>query len=121
MTEVAHRGTIEPGRFSGMIDARERVGGRVRYTIDLALPGMLHARLLRSTTAHGRIARIDVERARAVPGVVAVVTGADLVNEPGLFPYFGPVFRDQPILAVDKVRYVGEPVVALAAVDLDAA
>ena len=62
MTEVAHRGTIRPGRCSGMIDASERVAGRVRYTIDMAMPGMLHGRLLRSSTAHARITRIDTER-----------------------------------------------------------
>lgn len=108
-------------RYSGMIDARQRVTGHVGYTIDLALPGMLHAKLLRSTSAHARIRRVDVSAARAVPGVVAVLTGADLADRSDLQPYFGPVYRDQPILAVDKVRFVGDPVVAVAAVDLDAA
>jgi len=108
-------------RFSGMIDARERVTGRVGYTIDIELPGMLHAKLLRSISPHARIARIDTSRARSLPGVVAVITGADLVNQGDLFPWYGPVFRDQPVLAVDKVRFVGEPVAAVAAVDLDTA
>jgi CO/xanthine dehydrogenase Mo-binding subunit len=105
----------------GMIDARERVTGRVPYVMDVALPGMLHAKLLRSTSAHARILSIDTSRAREVSGVVAVVTGADLVKRSDIFPFFGPVFRDQPVLAIDQVRYVGEPVVAVAAVDLDAA
>lgn len=116
----AHRGSIDPAR-GGMLDAFERVTGRVPYTIDIRLPGMLHARLLRSTMAHARIRAIDTSRARAVPGVVAVLTGADLAARPDIQPYYGPIFRDQPILAIDKVRFVGEPVAAVAAVDLDAA
>jgi len=107
--------------YSGMIDARQRVTGRIGYTIDLAFGGMLHAKLLRSTAAHARIRSIDVSRARDVPGVVAVLTGDDLASRSDLQPYFGPVYRDQPILAIDKVRFVGDPVAAVAAVDLDAA
>ncbi len=107
--------------FSGMVDALARVTGRVGYTIDLELPGMLHAKLLRSVAAHARIARIDASRARRLPGVVAVVTGEDLAGRSDLFPWFGPIFRDQPIVAIDKVRFVGEPVAAVAAVDLDTA
>src|SRR4051812_13286959 len=105
----------------GMIDARERVTGRIPYVMDVSVPGMLHAKLLRSSAAHARIVRIDTSRAREVPGVIAVVTGADLVDRSDIFPYYGPVFRDQPVLAIDRVRYVGEPVVAVAATDLDAA
>ena len=116
----AHRAPIDPAR-GGMIDAVERVTGRVPYTIDIAVPGMLHAKLLRSTVPHARIRSIDVTRARAVPGVVAVVTGADVVARGDIQPYYGPIFRDQPVLAIDKVRYVGEPVAAVVAVDLDAA
>ncbi len=104
-----------------MIDAWERVTGRIPYTIDVALPGMLHARLLRSTEAHARLVRVDVSRARGLPGVAAVLTGADLVGRPDLFPYYGSIYRDQPILAIDKVRYAGEPIAAVAAVDLDTA
>jgi len=104
-----------------MVDALARVTGRVGYTIDLELPGMLHAKLLRSVAAHARIARIDASRARRLPGVVAVVTGEDLAGRSDLFPWFGPIFRDQPIVAIDKVRFVGEPVAAVAAVDLDTA
>jgi CO/xanthine dehydrogenase Mo-binding subunit len=104
-----------------MIAARERVTGAVRYTIDMELPGMLHAKLLGSVLAHARIVRIDTSKARRVPGVVAVLTGGDLAGRPGLSPRFGPVFRDRPVLAMDKVRFVGEPVAAVAATDLDAA
>ena len=101
--------------FSGMIDARERVTGRIAYTIDIELPGMAVAKVLRSTAPHARIARLDVARARRVSGVHAVLTGADLLERSDIFPYFGPVFRDRPILAIGMVRYVGEPVVAVAA------
>jgi CO/xanthine dehydrogenase Mo-binding subunit len=120
MTDDMHRGTIDPVR-GGMLDALERVTGRVPYAIDIEVPGMLHARLLRSAMAHARIRSIDVSRARAVPGVAVVLTGEDLAARSDIQPWFGPVFRDQPILAMGKVRYVGEPVVAVAAVDLDAA
>ena len=72
---------------------------------------MLHAKILRSDCAHARIVRIDTEAARQVPGVAAVLTGADILARTDIQPRFGPVFRDQPILAIDKVRFVGEPVV----------
>ena len=120
MTLTAHRGTAEPG-FSGMIDARTRVTGRIPYTIDVALPGMLHAAVLRSPYPHARLVSVDTSAARTAPGVMAVLTGADLASWPNLQPTFGPVFRDRPILAFDKVRYVGDPVAAVAAVDIDAA
>ena len=79
---------------------------------------MLHAALLRSPYAHARIRSIDVSAARAVPGVHAVLTGADL---DWCDPYFGPAFRDRPILAIDVVRYEGEPVAAAVAEDEAAA
>ena len=109
------------GRFSGMIDARERVSARIGYTTDLAFPGMLHAKLLRSTSAHARINRVDVSRALKVPGVVVILTGQDILDRPDIQPVFGSVYRDQPILAFDKVRFVGDPIAAVAAHDLDAA
>jgi CO/xanthine dehydrogenase Mo-binding subunit/aerobic-type carbon monoxide dehydrogenase small subunit (CoxS/CutS family) len=96
------------------IDGTEKVTGRARYVTDLLAPGMLHAKVLRSPHAHARIVRIDTARARAMPGVVTVLAGADLT---WCDPYFGPAFRDRPILAIDVVRYEGEPVVAVAAVD----
>jgi CO/xanthine dehydrogenase Mo-binding subunit len=115
-----HRATAQPG-WSGMIDARERVTGRVPYTIDVTLPGMLEAVLHRGTVPHGRLVSVEVDRARRVPGVAAVLTGADIAAWGDVRTHFGPVFRDRPILAIDKVRYVGDPVVAVAAVDRDAA
>jgi putative selenate reductase molybdopterin-binding subunit len=103
------------GRSVPRGDAVEKVTGRARYVTDLELPGMAHARLLRSPYAHARIVRIDTRRARELSGVHAVLTGADLT---WCDPYYGPAFRDRPVLAIDVARYEGEPVVAVAAVDL---
>jgi CO/xanthine dehydrogenase Mo-binding subunit len=77
---------------------------------------MLHGKIFRSTVAHGRIKRIDTSAARAVEGVYRVITGADIRTIiPD--PHYGPAFHDQPILALDKVRYVGEPVALVLARD----
>jgi len=78
---------------------------------------MLHIAVLRSPYAHARITRIDKSKAEALNGVAVVLTGAEIAKMPGVDPHFGPAFRDQPILAVEKVCYVGDPVVAVAAVD----
>jgi CO/xanthine dehydrogenase Mo-binding subunit len=119
---VSHRGTAQPGSpFPGMLDARERVTADVEFTIDVKVPGMLHAALLRSTAAHARIARLDVSAARSAPGVHAVLSGEDIAARGDVRPRFGPVLRDQPILALGKVRFSGEPVVAVAAETRDAA
>ena len=102
------------GRSVRRIDAIEKVTGRARYVTDLELPDMLHAKLLRSPYPHARIERVETAAARAVPGVSAVVTSADLG---WCDPYFGPAYRDRPILAIDVVRYEGEPVAAVIAED----
>ncbi len=106
------------GRSIRRTDAREKVTGRARYLSDMKLPGMLEARLLRSPFAHARLTRVDLTRARAVPGVHAVVSGADLT---WCEPYFGPAVTDRPILAADVARYEGDPVVAVVAEDEAAA
>ncbi len=98
-----------------MIDARERVTCAIEYVQDLALPGMLHGAVVRSTVPHARIVRIDADAARAVPGVVAVVTGADLHDRPDIAPIYGPQIKDQPVVALDRVRYVGDIVALVAA------
>ena len=107
---------VEPLRVVGhsvrRLDALEMVTGRARYVTDMELPGMLHAKLLRSPYPHAKILRVDVTRARAAAGVRAVVTSADL---DWCDPYFGPAFRDRPILAIDVARYEGEPVAAVVA------
>ncbi|MGE0035711.1 MAG: xanthine dehydrogenase family protein molybdopterin-binding subunit [Xanthobacteraceae bacterium] len=94
--------------------------GRGQFVDDLKRPGMLHAAVYRSSVAHGRIRSIDAAAARAMPGVRAVITAAEigedipviplrLANMPGLKPYF------QPVIAKDKVRYVGEPLAIVVA------
>jgi carbon-monoxide dehydrogenase large subunit len=110
---------IPPGVVVGQpvprVDALEKVLGKAQYTVDLVLPHMLYGRFLRSPFARARILRIDTSRARRVPGVRAVVTGED-------FPYtYGSTVKDRPFLARGEVRYVGEPVVAVAATSLEAA
>jgi CO/xanthine dehydrogenase Mo-binding subunit len=94
------------------IDADAKVTGSARYTADLALPRMLHAKVLRSPHAHARVASIDARRAAALPGVAAVLTRDGLA---GLNPTYGYFIKDQPIVAIDKVRYVGDMVAAVAA------
>ncbi|MDW8060350.1 MAG: xanthine dehydrogenase family protein molybdopterin-binding subunit [Thermomicrobium sp.] len=103
------------GRAVPMVDALERVTGRIRFAQDVAIPGMLHAAVVRSTVPHARIRRIETGAARAVPGVVAVVTAAELARIPGIHPVYGPQIEDQPVLAIDRVRYVGDMVALVAA------
>jgi CO/xanthine dehydrogenase Mo-binding subunit len=104
------------GRSLHRLEAREKVSGRAEYTHVMQLPGMLHAKIFRSTVAHGRIKSIDVSGAREIPGVYAVYTSEDVLKViPD--PYYGPAFHDQPILAVGKVHYVGEPVAVVLAAD----
>ncbi len=101
------------GKAAPRPDAGERVTGRTRYTGDLVLPRMLWCRILRSPHAHARIVRIDTSRARALPGVAAVLTGEDLPIPYGILP----VSQDEQVLCTGKVRYIGDPVAAVAAVD----
>jgi len=103
------------GQALPMVDALERVTARIRFSQDVTMPGMLYAAVVRSTLPHARIRRIDTSAATAVPGVVAVVTAADLARIPGLQPVYGPQIRDQPVLASDRVRYVGDMVALVAA------
>jgi CO/xanthine dehydrogenase Mo-binding subunit len=104
------------GRSLPRIEAREKVTGRAEYTHTMRLAGMLHAKIFRSTVAHGRIKSIDTAAARKMPGVHRVVTSQD-VREVIPEPYYGPAFHDQPILAIGKVHYVGEPVAVVLAAD----
>nr|WP_131785179.1 xanthine dehydrogenase subunit D [Protofrankia symbiont of Coriaria ruscifolia] len=94
-------------------DGPAKVGGTFPYAGDLRLPGMLHARTLRSPHPRARIRRVETSAARRLPGVAAVVTAADV---PGMATY-GLIVADQPVFAADVVRYQGEPVAAVAAVD----
>jgi carbon-monoxide dehydrogenase large subunit len=103
------------GQSPVRLDAREKVTGRTLYAVDLKMAGMLYAKVLRSPHPHARILHIDATKARSLPGVVAVVTGKDF---PGSL---GATVQDQSFLAGDKVRFVGDAVAAVAAVDLDTA
>src|SRR5260370_14187965 len=96
--------------------------GAGRYVDDIKLPGMLHAAFVRSPLAHGRVLAVDVSAARALPGVVLVLTGADLeaVTVPGQDPLFAMLGGGGPapeytLLATDKVRFVGDPVAIVVA------
>jgi CO/xanthine dehydrogenase Mo-binding subunit len=104
------------GRSLPRLEAREKVTGRAEYTHTMRLPGMLYGKIFRSTVAHGRIKSIDTSEAKKVPGVYRVVTSDD-VRKVIPNPYYGPAFHDQPILAIDKVHYVGEPVAVVLAAD----
>jgi CO/xanthine dehydrogenase Mo-binding subunit len=108
--------TAQVGRSLPRLEARAKVTGRAEYVHNLRLPGMLHGKVFRSTVPHGRIRRIDVSAARAMAGVHAVIT-ADDVRTIIPNPYYGPAFHDQPILAIDKVRHIGEPVAVVLASD----
>lgn len=91
------------------VDAIGKATGSAAYGVDVRLPGMLHARVVRSGVPHARIVRVDTSRARAIRGVRVVLTGADGSAR------HGPILKDRPALALDKVRYAGEIVAAVAA------
>lgn len=96
------------------IDAADKVTGRAIYTDDITLPNMVHGKILGSSVAHGRIKRIDTTKAEALPGVVAVITGADVTDT---MHGVSPARYDEHVLAKEKVRHVGDPVAAVAAID----
>lgn len=100
------------GRAQRKVDAVAKVTGRTRFADDLFLPRMLFAKLLRSPHPHARIVKIDIAKAAGLEGVKAVLTGKDFPVPFGILP----VSQDEHALAVDKVRFVGDPVAAVAAV-----
>lgn len=106
------------GRSVQRRDAVAKVTGSATYTVDISTPGMLHGVVVRSTRAHAIIADISTDQALKVPGVIAVVTAEDLA---GLFPRFGHIVPDHPILAIERVRYYGEPVALVVADTVHAA
>lgn len=101
------------GRSEVRLDIVEKVTGRARYTGDITLPGMVHAVLVRSEIGHGFLRGVDVSAARVMPGVLAVATSRDFTDIAD--PCFGEWVRDQPFLAIDRVRFIGEPVAAVVA------
>ena len=98
------------------VEGAEKVSGALRYAADHVRPGMLWGKVLRSPYPHARILNIDVTRAKNLPGVMAIVTAAEV--NPRLT---GAVLQDMPVLARDRVRYVGEDIAAVAAIDADIA
>ncbi|HEY4265896.1 MAG TPA: xanthine dehydrogenase family protein molybdopterin-binding subunit [Micropepsaceae bacterium] len=104
------------GRSMARLEARSKVTGRADYVHNMRVPGMLHAKIFRSTVAHGRIISIDTVAAAEMDGVYAVITGED-IKKIIPQPYFGPAFHDQPILALEKVHFIGEPVAVVLSAD----
>jgi len=106
------------GKSIPRVDSQSKVTGEAIFTADIRLPKMLVGKILRSPYPHARIVNVDTSRAKSLRGVHAVVTGKDTAGEKwGVFRYT----RDQQLLCVDKVRYVGDEVAAVAAVDEDTA
>src|SRR5215831_185027 len=101
------------GKAVRRIDAPSKVSGRLRYAGDMTMAGMLHVQVLRSPHAHAQIVSIDTSAAEAMEGVAGVITSADVPGEDGS----GVFVNDQPVMAREKVRYVGEAVAAVAAED----
>src|SRR4029434_10255011 len=103
MTQVAAKPDFSVPEYR--VEGPLKVTGRARYSADVSLPGMLWARFLMSPVPHARIVSIDASAARAVPGVHAVLTGQDVGPR-----RFGKVLYDWPVLAYERVRFVGERV-----------
>jgi len=111
MNEIAPAHNI--GSYVPMVDGPEKVSGRAKYTADLIVPGMLAGRILRSPYSHAEILDVDISEAARLPGVKAIVTGAECDQAFGVLP----VARTEHVLARDRVRYRGEPIAAVAAID----
>ncbi|MCX8023062.1 MAG: xanthine dehydrogenase family protein molybdopterin-binding subunit [Syntrophorhabdaceae bacterium] len=108
------------GKDIPRIDSPEKALGRAKFAADIVLPGMLYAKVVRSPYAHARILNIDTSKAASLPGVKAVVTGIEDTPRGGLFGIVSYT-KDQVLLPYDKVRYYGEEVAAVAAIDEDTA
>jgi len=102
------------GSRAPRVDAVEKVTGQAKFTADLSFAGILETKVVRSPFPHAIVESIDVDAAAALPGVVAILTRDDLKD---IDPYFGNCLRDRPVVALEKVRYVGEPVAVVAAED----
>jgi 4-hydroxybenzoyl-CoA reductase subunit alpha len=113
VTEESKAGFSIIGKPTAMVDAAGKTTGAGKYTDDLSLPGMLVGRILHSPYPHARVKHIDTSRAARLDGVVAVITGKDAPNPYGILP----VGHDEYALALEKVRYVGDNVACVAAVD----
>ncbi|HEX7228417.1 MAG TPA: xanthine dehydrogenase family protein molybdopterin-binding subunit [Candidatus Binatia bacterium] len=109
------------GKSARRLDYESKISGRALYLADMHMPGMCHGKILRSPLPHARIKAIDIAKALKVAGLITIITRDDILHDQGIEPYYGPVFKDQTIVAVDKVRHVGDPVAAVAATTVDAA
>lgn len=116
-TSTTHQ---QVGHAVNRLESRAKVTGAADYTHNLSLPRMLHAKAVRSAHAHARILSIDTQRAAAMPGVFKVITAREVMQViPD--PHYGPAFHDQPILAIEKVRHIGEPLAIVLAEDVHVA
>ncbi|MXY58970.1 MAG: hypothetical protein F4Y96_00265, partial [Chloroflexi bacterium] len=98
------RGFRTVGTAVRRVDADDKLSGRAQFTGDLEVSGMAFCRLVTSPLPHARIMSIDASRARALPGVYAVLTSAELVN---METHYGSDKKDRPVIAIDKVRFQG--------------
>lgn len=117
-TERTGTGTTVAGTSVRRADLVEKVTGTAIYTVDVTPPGCAHAKLLRADRAHATIVAVHTDEAAAAPGVIRVITSADLID---IVPRFGHIVPDHCILAIDKVRYYGEPVAMVIAETVAAA
>ena len=97
------------------LEAAEKARGRVEYMGDLMVPDMAHAKIVRSPLPHARLVSIDASQARALPGVVCVLTRDEVLADPDVEPIYGFVYRDAPIVALDKVRHQGDIIAVVVA------
>lgn len=109
------------GKRMPLVDAKDKVIGRALYTADISLPKMLYGLILRSPLAHARIVKIDVSKALKLQGVKAIITGEDTLKIKYGVVSRSPKYMDEYPLAVDKVRFIGDEVAAVAATDPDIA
>ena len=112
--EDVQAGAYAVGQSVPRRDADEKLRGKAQFAGDIVVPRMLHGKVLRSPHPHARITSIDASDAEQMPGVVCVLTASDLAD---LDPYWGHAIRDRPVVAIDRVRFAGEPVAAVAAED----
>ena len=117
MNAILRTGQQSARRGTPLVDGIDKVTGRARYTADLDHNGALVGRILRSPVSHGEILRLDVSKARALAGVTAIVTGDDCPHTYGVLP----IAMNEYPLARGRVRYRGEPIAAVAAVDAETA
>ena len=109
------------GKSLPRVDAYAKVTGQAKFTVDISLPRMLHGKILRSPHPHARILNVDTTAAERLPGVKAVISGRDTTDMRFAFVDTPRYAADEYPLAQDKVRYIGDEIAAVAAVDLETA